>query len=90
MGITQLSHHHLPQWKILLTTFFVSLQPNSLVSLYLPKFSISGSYEITNTLSKMGIVDVFTDQADLSGITGAPELKVSKVSPWLLALSFLS
>ncbi|KAF1491680.1 Alpha-1-antiproteinase 2, partial [Megadyptes antipodes antipodes] len=51
----------------------------SLMSLYFPKFSISGSYEITNTLSKMGIVDVFTDQADLSGITGTPELKVSKV-----------
>ncbi|XP_056203512.1 alpha-1-antiproteinase 2-like [Falco biarmicus] len=51
----------------------------SLVSLYFPKFSISGSYEITNTLSKMGIVDVFTDQADLSGITGTPDLKVSKV-----------
>ncbi|XP_009583615.1 PREDICTED: alpha-1-antiproteinase 2-like isoform X1 [Fulmarus glacialis] len=51
----------------------------SLMSLYFPKFSISGSYEITNILSKMGIVDVFTDQADLSGITGAPDLKVSKV-----------
>ncbi|NXK47115.1 A1AT2 antiproteinase, partial [Chauna torquata] len=51
----------------------------SKISLYFPKFSISGSYEITNILSKMGIVDVFTDQADLSGITGAPELKVSKV-----------
>ncbi|XP_010204422.1 alpha-1-antiproteinase 2 [Colius striatus] len=50
-----------------------------LVSLYFPKFSISGSYEITKTLSKMGIVDVFTDHADLSGITGTSELKVSKV-----------
>ncbi|XP_021259174.1 alpha-1-antiproteinase 2-like [Numida meleagris] len=51
----------------------------SKIRLYFPKFSISGSYEITNILSKMGIVDVFTNQADLSGITGVPELKVSKV-----------
>ncbi|XP_074959906.1 alpha-1-antitrypsin-like [Phalacrocorax aristotelis] len=50
-----------------------------LVNLYFPKFSISGSYEIKNILSKMGIVDVFTDQADLSGITGTLELKLSKV-----------
>ncbi|XP_008940030.1 PREDICTED: alpha-1-antiproteinase 2-like [Merops nubicus] len=48
------------------------------MSLYFPKFSISGSYEITNILSKMGVVDLFTNQADLSGITGTPELKVSK------------
>uniref|UniRef100_U3JIJ8 Serpin domain-containing protein n=1 Tax=Ficedula albicollis TaxID=59894 RepID=U3JIJ8_FICAL len=51
----------------------------SSMNLYFPRFSISGSYEISNTLRKMGIVDVFTNQADLSGITGTSELKVSQV-----------
>lgn len=73
-----------------LTTLCFFLLPNSKIQLYFPKFSISGSYEITNILNKMGIVDVFTNQADLSGITGVPELKVSKVSLFLPTLLFLS
>ncbi|XP_025902712.1 alpha-1-antitrypsin-like [Nothoprocta perdicaria] len=49
------------------------------ISLYFPKFSLSANYDIKHTLNKMGIIDVFTNQADLSGITGTPGLKVSKV-----------
>uniref|UniRef100_A0A8D2IKV4 Serpin domain-containing protein n=1 Tax=Varanus komodoensis TaxID=61221 RepID=A0A8D2IKV4_VARKO len=44
---------------------------------FLPKFNISSSYELKEILSKMGITDIFTDRADLSGITGQP-LKVTK------------
>nr|XP_028572695.1 alpha-1-antiproteinase-like [Podarcis muralis] len=51
----------------------------STASVFLPKFNISASYELKETLSKMGITDVFSDQADLTGITGQP-LKVEKAT----------
>ncbi|XP_074854834.1 alpha-1-antitrypsin-like [Carettochelys insculpta] len=49
------------------------------IYLHMPKFSISGTYDIKELFQKMGVIDVFADQADLSGITGENELKVSKV-----------
>ncbi|CAM2116236.1 unnamed protein product [Caretta caretta] len=49
------------------------------IYLHIPKFSISGTYDIKEIFQKMGVIDVFTDQADLSGITEKSELKVSKV-----------
>ncbi|KYO45466.1 alpha-1-antitrypsin-like [Alligator mississippiensis] len=48
------------------------------IHLYLPKFSISGTYEMTALLKNMGVMDVFSDCADLSGVTGRADLKVSK------------
>uniref|UniRef100_A0A8C4KAJ1 Alpha-1-antitrypsin-like n=1 Tax=Dromaius novaehollandiae TaxID=8790 RepID=A0A8C4KAJ1_DRONO len=50
------------------------------IQLHLPKFSISGSYDVKNLLKKMGVMEVFSDQADLSGMTENTLLKVSKVS----------
>ncbi|XP_067403132.1 alpha-1-antiproteinase 2-like [Emydura macquarii macquarii] len=64
-------------WKETVSRWSNSLHLSS-ANLYIPKFSISAAYELKPILTKMGITDVFTDQADLSGITGAPELTVSR------------
>ncbi|XP_069805990.1 alpha-1-antitrypsin-like isoform X2 [Dendropsophus ebraccatus] len=49
-----------------------------LVDLFLPKFSVSGTINLKETLSKLGVVDVFSNNANLSGITGKANMKVSK------------
>ncbi|XP_019374161.1 PREDICTED: alpha-1-antiproteinase-like [Gavialis gangeticus] len=48
------------------------------VELYLPKFNLSEKYELKGLLNRMGIIDLFTDKADLSGITGTPKHRVSE------------
>ena len=49
-------------------------------NLYLPKFSISSSYNLEDVLPQLGVREVFTNKADLSGITGEKDLAVSQVS----------
>ncbi|KAB5540170.1 hypothetical protein PHYPO_G00098740 [Pangasianodon hypophthalmus] len=49
------------------------------VDLYMPKFSISASACLGDTLKEMGIVDAFSDKADFSGMSEEIPLKVSKV-----------
>ncbi|NXQ63271.1 A1AT protein, partial [Anthoscopus minutus] len=48
------------------------------IYLDLPRFSISGSYDVKSLFNKMGVTEVFSDQADLSGLTKNLLLKVSK------------
>ncbi|NXP84357.1 A1AT protein, partial [Passerina amoena] len=48
------------------------------IYLDLPKFSISGSYDVKSLFKKMGVTEVFSDQADLSGVAKDHLLKVSK------------
>ncbi|XP_036281703.1 kallistatin [Pipistrellus kuhlii] len=46
--------------------------------LYLPKFSASGSYNLDELLPQLGIQDLFTQRANLSGIAAQDNLLVSK------------
>ncbi|NWV37544.1 ALMS protein, partial [Grantiella picta] len=48
------------------------------IYLHLPKFSVSGSYDVKSLFQKMGVTEVFSDQADLSGVSEDLLLKVSK------------
>ncbi|NWH64289.1 A1AT protein, partial [Geococcyx californianus] len=48
------------------------------IYLDLPRFSISASYDVKSLFNKMGVTEVFSDQADLSGVAENTLLKVSK------------
>jgi len=45
----------------------------------IPKFKIEGSYSLKDELSRLGMKEVFTRNADLSGIDGRKDLAVSAV-----------
>uniref|UniRef100_A0A8C9G0Y7 Serpin domain-containing protein n=1 Tax=Pavo cristatus TaxID=9049 RepID=A0A8C9G0Y7_PAVCR len=55
---------------------------NRKLHLHLPRISISGSYDVKDLFMEMGITDVFSSNADLSGISGSHTLQVSQVSGW--------
>eukprot|EP00073_Rattus_norvegicus_P037065 XP_008763124.1 PREDICTED: serine protease inhibitor A3B-like [Rattus norvegicus] len=56
-----------------------SLKPRIIDELHLPKFSLSKTYKLENILPELGIMDVFNTQADLSGIAGAKDVRVSQM-----------
>ncbi|XP_005341231.2 alpha-1-antichymotrypsin [Ictidomys tridecemlineatus] len=56
-----------------------SLQMEWIDELYLPKFCISSDFNLEDALHQLGIREVFSKQADLSGVTGYKNLMVSKV-----------
>nr|WPH60712.1 alkaloid-binding globulin [Oophaga sylvatica] len=51
---------------------------SSEIILSIPKFSISGELDLVKELNLLGIREVFSDHADLSGITEDSSLKVTK------------
>ncbi|NWX15165.1 A1AF antiproteinase, partial [Aegotheles bennettii] len=66
----RLSCERMSKWRTLVS--------KSSTNLYLPKFTLYATYNLKNILYKMGIRDVFTDKADLSGITGQPQHRISQ------------
>ncbi|CAN9513436.1 unnamed protein product [Ophioblennius macclurei] len=44
-----------------------------------PKFSIKSSYSLNEVLTQMGMTDMFSDRADLTGISEGQKLAVSEV-----------
>ncbi|XP_026955969.1 leukocyte elastase inhibitor [Sagmatias obliquidens] len=49
------------------------------VNVQLPRFKLEESYELSTLLASLGMQDLFSGKADLSGISGAGGLSVSKV-----------
>ncbi|XP_077124585.1 alpha-1-antitrypsin-like [Ranitomeya variabilis] len=54
-----------------------AMKPREII-LSIPKFSMSGELDLKRVLEHLGITKVFSDHADLSGITGDSRLKLSK------------
>jgi serine protease inhibitor len=50
------------------------------VELRIPKVSIASTHDLGGVLTDMGIADLFTEHADLSGITQGAPLEGPKVS----------
>ncbi|KAJ6661844.1 hypothetical protein lerEdw1_013015 [Lerista edwardsae] len=67
--VRSMSSEALESWRKMLS--------RSSVSIFLPKCMASGELHLKDIMYTLGIVDVFTDRADLSGITGQPQHRLS-------------
>ncbi|NP_001073920.1 serpin A11 isoform 1 precursor [Homo sapiens] len=52
----------------------------SLLDLHLPRFSISGTYNLEDILPQIGLTNILNLEADFSGVTGQLNKTISKVS----------
>nr|XP_045011248.1 alpha-1-antitrypsin isoform X1 [Jaculus jaculus] len=73
----QMQHLEKTLTKDLLAKFLGNRHTRS-ANLHLPKLSISGTYNLKTVLSNLGITQVFSNSANLSGITEGAPLKLSK------------
>lgn len=80
---------------VLLSTTRSSLAPsnffdfnlNRQVNLYIPRVSMSATYNLEDVLADMGFTGLFTQQPDFSGATQDSPQKASKVSKHLGSFS---
>ncbi|XP_042548785.1 serpin A11 [Dipodomys spectabilis] len=56
------------------------LSPPSLLDLHLPRFSISGTYNLEEILPQIGLTNIFNVETGLSGIMGQLNKTISQVS----------
>ncbi|EHB04107.1 Alpha-1-antiproteinase S [Heterocephalus glaber] len=57
---------------------FLSKTEKTSANLHFPKLSISGNYDLKIVLGNLGITNIFSNAADLSGVTKDAPLKLSK------------
>ncbi|XP_030044531.1 serpin B4-like [Microcaecilia unicolor] len=62
-----------------LTNWTTSALREAEVDVYIPAFKLEETYDLGSVLQQMGMKDVFSNAADLSGISTTVGLKVSKV-----------
>jgi len=56
-----------------------STKTSAKMKLFVPKFGMENSYNLVETLKKLGMKTAFEDTADFSGMTGSKDLKISDV-----------
>jgi len=61
-----------------LSKWLDKLAPTHKVYLVLPRFKITGDFDLGGTLSAMGMPQAFSNSADFSGMTGKPLFKISR------------
>lgn len=66
-----------------------SLTPARSARIHFPRLTISATYDLRSILSTLGITKIFSDEADLSGVTEVASIKLSAVRspPDSIALS---
>lgn len=73
----QLTPDHLQQWLVAAQEYPMMMDGGA-VSVWLPKFKLTSTFELKDTLSAMGMPQAFTN-ADFSGMNGQRDLVISQV-----------